>query len=107
MNTSWSERRGREVILPLGKGTGKVQSLREGSFQVHGARIFNSLPKHIRNTTRVSTDEFKEKLDIFLQTLPDEPKFANYVPSASNQSDASPSNSIIDQNKAVRTRRSD
>jgi hypothetical protein len=105
LKTSWSERRGREVIIPPSKGTGRVQSLREGSFQVHGARLFNSLPKHIRNTRRVSTDELKEKLDIFLQSLPVEPKSANYIPSAGKQSDASPSNSIIDQNKAVRTRR--
>ena len=105
LNTSCSERRGREVIIPPNKGTGKVQTLREGSFQIHGARLFNSLPKSIRNIKRVSIDEFKEKLDLHLQSLPDEPKFANYIPSASKQFDASPSNSIIDQTKSVRTRR--
>ena len=58
LNNSWSERRGREVIIPPIRGSGKVQSLREASFQIHGARLFNSLPKHIRNTTRGSIDEF-------------------------------------------------
>ena len=103
VHTSWSERRGREVIIRPIRGSLKVQSLREGSFQVHGARLFNSLPKHIRNSTRISIDKSKEKLDDFLQSLPDEPKFANYIPCASKQLDASPSNSIIDQNILILT----
>ena len=58
-----SERRGREVIIPPSKGSGKFHTLREGSFQVHGPRLFNSLPKKIRNLTRISLEEFKMKLN--------------------------------------------
>ena len=100
-----SERRGREVKINIAKGSGKIKSIREGSFKIHGARLFNSLPKHIRNLTKVSTDEFKESLDQYLQLLPDEPKLPGYIPSACNQVNANPSNSIIDQSKSVKTRR--
>ena len=36
-----SERRGREILLPMRKGKGKIQTLREGSFHIHGGRLFN------------------------------------------------------------------
>ena len=100
-----STRRGREVKIPQVKGSGRIQTLREGSFQVHGAKLFNSLPKKIRDLTKVSIDEFKASLDQYLSSLPDEPKVAGYTPSACSQVDASPSNSIIDQTKAERFRR--
>ena len=54
-----SDRRGREIHIPQIKGKGKFKTLREGSFQIHGAKIFNSLPKSIRNLTKISADEFK------------------------------------------------
>ena len=86
-----SDRRGREIQIPQIKGNGKYQTLRAGSFQVHGAKIFNSLPKSIRNLTKISVEEFKLSLDKFLQTLPDEPKLPGYIPSGCNQVTASPS----------------
>ena len=90
------ERRGREILVPKSKGTQRVQTMRERSFQVNGAKIFNSLPKSVRNITRVSVDDFKAKLDEYLATLPDEPKLQNYIPAMCNQLTAAPSNSIID-----------
>ena len=42
-----SERRGRDIKIPSIKGKGKISTLREASFQVHGAKLFNSLPKSI------------------------------------------------------------
>ena len=39
-----SERRGRELKVPVLKGIGKIHTLREASFQVHGPKLFNSLP---------------------------------------------------------------
>ena len=91
--------------LPPVRGKGKIQSLRESSFQVHGPRIFNSLPRAIRNLQKISIDDFKEKLDMYLETIPDEPKLHNYVPSTCCQNTGNPSNSIIDHAKADRTRR--
>ena len=91
-----NERRGREILVPQTKGSQRVQSMRDRSFQVNGARIFNSLPKSVRNLTRISIDDFKSKLDNYLETLPDEPKLTCYTPTVCNQVTASPSNSIID-----------
>ena len=100
-----SDRRGREVQVPKVKGNGKFQTIREGTFQIHGAKLFNSLPKSVRNITRTSVDEFKVALDKFLQTIPDEPKLPGYIPSACNQVTASPSNSIIDLSRVGKFRR--
>ena len=100
-----SDRRGREVQVPKVKGNGKFQTRREGTFQIHGAKLFNSLPNSVRNLTRTSVDEFKVALDKFLQTIPDEPKLPGYIPSACNQVTASPSNSIIDLSRVGKLRR--
>ena len=37
-------------------------------------RIFNALPREIRNITGVKTDAFKKILDLWLQNAPDTPK---------------------------------
>ena len=41
-----SERRGREVKIDNAKGSGKIKTIREVSFKVHGDGLFNSFPKH-------------------------------------------------------------
>ena len=93
------ERLGRLCDIPNIKTNSRkaIQTLRENSFQIHGPKLFNSLPKQIRNTKGCSIDEFKTKLDLFLEKIPDEPKCDGYTPSACNQVTARPSNSIIDQ----------
>ena len=105
LEATHNERRGREVRIPPIKATGRILSLRESSFQVHGPRLFNSLPKALRNLQKISIDEFKAKLDQYLQTIPDEPKVQNYIPTTCNQITGNPSNSIVDHIKAERTRR--
>ena len=101
----YSERRGREIQIPKIKGRGRYQTLREGSFQVHGAKVFNSLPKSVRNMKKVSVEDFKSSLDNFLQSIPDEPKLPGYIPTTCNQVTSSPSNSIIDHTRAQKVRR--
>ena len=91
-----SSRRGRKVKVPAMKGTGSIKSLREYSFQVHGPRLFNSLPRSIRELTRMNIEDFKSKLDKHLTSLPDEPKGPSYIPSTYSQVTGLPSNSIID-----------
>ena len=54
--------------------------------------MFNCLPKEIRNMKGCGVDEFKENLDKFLQTIPDEPKIGGAMPMNLRQS-----NSIIHQ----------
>ena len=77
-----STRRGREIKIPLVKGSGRIKTLREGSFQIHGGKLFDSLPNKLRDLTKISIEDFK------------------YI-----HVDASPSNSIIDQAKAEKFRR--
>ena len=96
LETMKSERRGREVVIKPARGKQSIQTLRENSFQVNGAKVFNSLPKKIRNLTNIPLEEFKSKLDSYLETLPDEPQLPNYTPSTCNQVTAKPSNSIVD-----------
>ena len=54
--------------------------------------------------TKVSVEEFKMKLDKFLQKIPDEPNVDGLTPAACNQWTAAPSNSIIDQVRRVPAR---
>ena len=99
LNVNQCERKGRLCVIPGLVKTSKksVQTLREDSFQVNGPRLFNSIPAHIRGMTRCNIHDFKFKLDKFLETVPDEPRTKNLVPSATNQINGNPSNSIIDQ----------
>ena len=55
-----------------------------------GPRLYNSLPKYLRDIESVKTEKFKLEHDKFLELIPDEPKIHNYVT-------ASGSNSILDQ----------
>jgi ribonuclease P/MRP protein subunit RPP40 len=76
-----SPRHGRRCVVPPVSSalTSRVGSLREGSLSIHGSRLFNILPQHIRNMTNVELPEFKRKLDEFLATVPDEPQSPGYT----------------------------
>ena len=104
LETTNSERRGREIKVPDLKGSSRVKTLRENGFHVSGARTFNSLPKHLRNLSNISVEEFKIKLDQYLEKIPDEPILPDYTPSACNLVTAKPSNSIIDQGRTNQRR---
>ena len=99
-----SGRRGRELKVPHLLGKASIKTLRSQSFQVNGPQLFNSLPADIRNTSKVSIEEFKAKLDKFLMKIPDEPKVPGLTPGGCNQWTAAPSNSIVDQIRRVQTR---
>ena len=73
-----------------------AKALREQSFQVHGPQLFNSLPPFLRNMTKCSVEIFKEELDKYLMTIPDEPSVPGLTPTASTP-DARPSNSLLHQ----------
>ena len=59
-------------------------------------KLFNSLPKEIRNMKKFTEDEFKEKLDEYLQKLPDQPKIDGLIPWGQDL-EGKPSNSILIQ----------
>ena len=85
-----SDRVGRKCKVPPLKL--KERKKREESFQVAGPMLFNCLPKEIRNLTKIGVEDFKEHLDHFLSSLPDEPKIGGAMPL-----NAEKSNSIIHQ----------
>ena len=93
------DRRGRECLIPRIKSTAseKIKTLREASFQVHGPKLFNMLPKNIRGMTKCGIADFKEQLDSFLSTIPDQPKIGHLVPATCSLTTNQPSNSLVDQ----------
>ena len=50
-----------------------VERATEASLVVKGSKLFNSLPIEIRNITSDKTEVFKNALDRYLGTIPDEP----------------------------------
>ena len=89
-----SSRIGRMCRVPALKP--KERKKREESFQTAGPKLFNCLPKSIRNLRGIGVEEFKEQLDLFLSSVPDEPKIGGAMPLNSEKS-----NSVIHQVERV------
>ena len=92
INFQWSDRRGR-LAVPANinrKAATKVKGAKEKSLRVHGAHLFNLLPKSLRNENCKDFALFKNHLDIFLSRIPDQPT----TPGLGR---AAMSNSLIDQ----------
>ena len=68
-------RRGREckVKSAVQNAPNQVKKARENSLAVKGAKMFNLLPSHIRNINSEKASVFKNSLDFFLRSVPDEP----------------------------------
>ena len=62
-------------------------------------------PKYLRSISKVSVEEFKEKLGKYLQHIPDEHNVEGLTPSARDMFTAAPSNSIVDQSRTNKLRR--
>jgi hypothetical protein len=56
-----------------------IRAITEGSFQIRGPQLFNSLPVNIRGLTGCSVTSFKHKLDKYLQSIPDKPKISSFT----------------------------
>ena len=95
-------RSGRKCLIPSlnTKSKQSVQTLKEQTFQVNGPQLFNTLPSSVRNTTKCSVDEFKMKLDKYLEGIPDEPSMSGLTPGACTL-EARASNSLVDQVRRV------
>ena len=87
-----SGRRGRMIVpTPLkSNASARVKNARERFITVHGAKLFNLLPYNLRNENSGDYTLFKNNLDVFLMTIPDQPTVAGMGRSAS-------SNSLVDQ----------
>ena len=88
----WSDRRGRLAVPNkiLHSAPSKVIKARERSLGVHGAHLFNLLPKTLRNENSGDFELFKNHLDIFLANIPDQPTATGLVR-------ATVTNSLLDQ----------
>ena len=82
--TNIEERRGRVCEVPKLKGSKEVQKCRKQSFQMSGPKLWNSLPKNIRNLKNCDIEHFKEVLDCFLSKVPDEPRADGLTPGATD-----------------------
>ena len=72
------------------------KTLREQSFHIHGCKLFNKIPALKRNKKGCNINKFKEKLDIFLSTIPDQPVIGNLISATCNPITLQPSDSILD-----------
>ena len=92
MKWQLSERSGRYVIpKPIPRNApSTVKKARERSLGVHGAHLFNILPKSLRNENSADFPLFKSHLDIFLVMVPDQPTTTGLARPAA-------SNSLLDQ----------
>ena len=65
--------------------------LHDSTLVVQGAKLFNSMPKSIRDMKNVTVEKFKNSLDRHLSSIPDEPQIHGYT--GCRRAD---SNSILD-----------
>ena len=94
--TECEERRGRLCEVRKVKGKSFVQNLRRQSFQVAGPKLWNCLPKNVRNFKGNQVD-FKQTLDKFLCKVPDEPKADGLIPGAVDGLNGKQTNTLIYQ----------
>ena len=89
-------RSGRLCAIPAARGNNKFSKIYEASFPVHGAKLFNALPKHLRDMQNVPLEKFKSALDKHISSIPDEPQLPGYTACR-----RAISNSIIDMQKTI------
>ena len=98
INVVWA-RKGREVIPPRPplNVSNTVVKLRMDSFFHRGGILFNSCPRDIRDTTGVSMEVFKKKLNKYLRWMPDHPRdpSSGFFPQAYDPVKQTSSNSIV------------
>ena len=72
---SLDERRGRTIIprTVVKSDPSNVKKARERTLAVRGAQIFNLLPVSLRSMNSDHVDLFKNHLDVFLYSIPDQP----------------------------------
>ena len=88
ISTFMSDRRGRFCRIPSlnTKAKAGMKTMVDVSFAVRGPRLFNLMPKGLRNF-QGSLETFKAKLDKYLSMVPDKPHLANY-PGQSTESNS-------------------
>ena len=73
-------RHGTQCVMQYQTNRNPAQSLPENAITVFGPRLYNSLPKYLRDIETVKTEKLKFELDKFLELIPDEPKCPTMSP---------------------------
>ena len=73
----------------------KHKTLIEDSFKIEGAKLFNSIPRYLREHVG-SQEAFKTHLDVFLASIPDEPQGKDWATHRAWDYKIKPSNSLRD-----------
>ena len=91
-----SPRRGRLMQLSTlnNSAPASVRRARESSLKVKGARLFNAIPRDLRDMSVGTQDKFKARLDEWLATIPDQPTIPGRARAAAT-------NSLLDQVQLV------
>ena len=75
----YSYRHRRKCVIPLVRKC-KYNYAMQSSLKMQGPRLFNCLPKNIRNLAGCRKEKFNlTELDSFLATIPDEPLIPGYT----------------------------
>ena len=91
--------KGRELVVPGLKGSQRTKSLRQASFTYRSAKVFNSLPRFVRDYGGggCTLTEFKSYLDSYLSRVPDQPRdsLGGFLPAAVDIHTGDKSNSLV------------
>ena len=72
---------------PISKSApASVRKAREGSLAVKGAALFNLCPRGLRDMASGHQERFKDNLDAWLQTIPDQPTINDFQRAAISNS---------------------
>ena len=73
-------RTGRSCVYPRTYfAQSRLRNIYDSSMVVHGSKLFNCLPRSIRNLSGCSLNCFKQILDNYLRIIPDKPVIPGYV----------------------------
>ena len=94
---TWTDRGGRKLNIPRNTyiHSPTAKKMRDQSLIVHGGRIFNMLPREIRDHMGTK-DTFKSLLDGFLMNIPDQPACDGLLPEPVDRISCKNSNSLYD-----------
>ena len=87
----YNDYKGRLCAVPFTRNKKRLES-----FHVFGRKLFNILPRELRDM-KCSSEDFKTSLDAFLACVPDEPPCPGLVPGATDMIQSKPSNSLLHQ----------
>ena len=80
IKTRKHRRHGTQCVIQYPTNRKTALSLQENALTVFGPRLYNLMPKYLREIESVKTEKFKFELNKFLELIPDEPKWLTMSP---------------------------